>query len=241
MLKPVENRRYGFVLVVQVFLFFMAPFMRGHPLLFLLFVIGLFGIFGTVILTIWTARLPRLLAMVCAVVALATGYLALPSLRYEEAVVPYLTVCAAAYALFILVAIVSIGADVLIRERITLDCILGSICVYLFLGMFFAFIFGLCALLIPEAFHSMPGWGSSGAVTLNDILYFSYSTLTTVGYGDITPAHPFVRTLASFEGVTGTLYIAVMITRLVSLHVAHGGRAGEVSGVRPPPPDRSRP
>jgi hypothetical protein len=225
MLKPVQSRHYGFVLLVQVFLFFMAPFMRGHPFLFVLFLVGLFGIFGSVILTVWTAKLPRLLTIACAIVAVVTGFLAFPSMNYEQPVLPYLLVCCAAYALFILIAIITIGADVLARERITLDCILGSICVYLFLGMFFAFDFGLCALLLPGAFHSPWGGGSPGTIALNDILYFSYSTLTTVGYGDITPAHPFVRALASFEAVTGTLYIAVMIARLVGLHVVHGGQA----------------
>jgi len=63
MLKPVLNRRYWFMLVVQAFLFFVAPFTREHPSLLLLFILGLFGVFGTVILTIWKARLPRLLAL----------------------------------------------------------------------------------------------------------------------------------------------------------------------------------
>jgi hypothetical protein len=220
MLKPVENRRYWFVLVVQSFLFFVAPFPREYPSLLLVFIFGLLGVFGTVIHTIWKARLPRLLAICTAAVALATGVMAFPDMRFEEPVISYLMACCVAYAAFILIAIVSIGADVLFRESVTLDCIWGSISVYMFLGMFFAFLFGFLVFLAPEAFDHTTRAGSPGRLRLNDLLYFSYSTLTTTGYGDIAPSHPFARTLANFESIVGTLDIAVMISRLVSLHVA---------------------
>lgn len=223
MLKPVQNRRYWFMVMVQAFLFFLAPFTRDHPPLLFLFIFGLFGVFGTVILTIWEARLPRLPVLGSAAVAVVTGVLAFPELRLEEPIMGYLMACCVAYAFFILIAIVSIGADVLFRERVTLDCILGSISVYMFLGMLFAFIFGLLAFFLPESFDYAPRGESPVRLHLNDLLYFSYSTLTTTGYGDITPAHPFVRMVATFESVVGTLYIAVMISRLVGLHVAEKG------------------
>ncbi len=216
MLKLIQDRQYWFMLVVQGCLLLLAPFTRGRPLLTLLSIGSLLGIFGAVILTIWTARLPRLLAVVSALVAFVTGALAFPSLRFDAPVVAYLAVCATAYALFILIAIVSIGVDVLVRERVTVNCILGSICVYLFLGMFFAFLYGIVALLVPAALEG----GSPRALTPHDLLYFSYMTLTTTGYGDITPTHPVVRMLATFESITGALYLAVMISRLVGLHVA---------------------
>jgi len=225
MLKPVENRRYWFVLMVQAFLFFITPFTRDHPSLLISFVFGLLGVFGTVIHTIWKARLPRLLAIGTAAVALGTGILAFPDARFEEPLLPYLMACSLAYAAFILIAIISIGADVLFRGSVTLDCIWGSISVYMFLGMFFAFIFGFLVLLVPESFAYAARAGSPGRLKLNDLLYFSYSTLTTTGYGDIIPSDPFVRMLATFEGIAGTLYIAVMISRLVGLHVAKKGIA----------------
>jgi hypothetical protein len=225
MLKPVESRRYWFVLVVQAFLFFITPFTRAHPPLLISFVFGLLGVFGTVIHSIWKARLPRLLAIGAATVALASGVLAFPDARFEEPVFPYLMACSVAYAAFILIAILSIGADVLFRESVTLDCIWGSISVYMFLGMCFAFLFGFLTILEPEAFEYAARAGSPGRLKLNDLLYFSYATLTTTGYGDITPSDPFVRMVATFEGIAGTLYIAVMISRLVGLNVARKGIA----------------
>ena len=227
MLNLIKDRQYWFILLVQAFLFFSTPFIRGRPLLYWLSILGLFGIFGAVILRVWKARLPRLLAIASALVALVTGFMAFPSMQFEEPVVAYLSACGAAYALFILIAIVSIGVDVLFRERVTVDCILGGICVYMLLGMFFAFVFGLFAIILPGSFDwGIKGGSPAGAQTLSDILYFSYSTLTTTGYGDITPAHPFVRMVATSESIVGTLYIAIMISRLVGLHVAEKGAAG---------------
>ena len=220
MLKLLKKRPYWYVLVVQAFLFFLTPFARERPFLFFLFVLGLFGILGTVVLTVWKARLPRVLAVSSAVVAIVTGLMAFPSLQFDEPVVLYLVVCCVAYALFILIAAVSIGVDVLFRERVTVDSILGSICAYLFLGMFFAFVFGVITILLPGSFHYAIEGAGAGPIKLSDLLYFSYSTLTTTGYGDILPTHPFVRTIAMTESIVGTLYIAIMITRLIGLHVA---------------------
>ena len=153
MLKPVQNRRYWFVLVVQAFLFFVAPFTRDSsvpaPAFHLRPVRSLRHRHPHHLESpaAETARHWR-----AAAVALATGVMAFPDMRFEEPVIPYLMACCVAYAFFILIAIVSIGADVLFRESVTLDCIWGSISVYMFLGMFFAFLFGFLAFLVPEAF-----------------------------------------------------------------------------------------
>jgi hypothetical protein len=53
------------------------------------------------------------------------------------------------------------------------------------------------------------------------LLYFSFSTLTTVGYGDITPLHPMARDIANLESVLGQLYPATLLARLVSLEIEH--------------------
>ena len=56
--------------------------------------------------------------------------------------------------------------------------------------------------------------------------YFSFVTLTTVGYGDVLPVHPVARSLAMLEAVTGSLYLAILVARLVSLSVSsRGGNA----------------
>lgn len=104
---------------------------------------------------------------------------------------------------------------------ITLHRVQGGVAAYLLLGVAWAQAYSLVALLRPGAF--------SGATAASDgpraFLYFSFVTLTTVGYGDVLPVHPAARSLAMLEAVTGPLYLAILLARLVSLAVAPGGRA----------------
>ena len=98
---------------------------------------------------------------------------------------------------------------------VTFHRILGAVAAYLLLGIIWAYAYELVALLRPPAF--------SGAVNLADgpraFYYFSFVTLTTVGYGDVLPVHPAARSLAMLEAVTGPLYLAILVARLVSLAV----------------------
>jgi len=78
--------------------------------------------------------------------------------------------------------------------------------------------------LLPNAFSGLPPVGKefgSGAA----LLYFSFSTLTTLGFGDILPVHPLARNIANLEAIIGHLYPATLLARLVSLEIAHRGES----------------
>ncbi len=97
----------------------------------------------------------------------------------------------------------------------------GAIALYLLIAMLFAFLYGLAEEVSPGAF-SMPGSGTGGTSVSargEAFYYFSVVTLTTVGFGDITPIHPFVRSLAMLEALIGQLYPAILIARLVTLEL----------------------
>jgi hypothetical protein len=102
--------------------------------------------------------------------------------------------------------------------RVTLHRILGAVAAYLLLGILWAHAYALVAHVRPGAF--------SGPLNLDDgpraFLYFSFVTITTVGYGDVLPLHPAARSLAMLEAVTGPLYLAILVARLVSLTVGPG-------------------
>jgi hypothetical protein len=108
------------------------------------------------------------------------------------------------------------------RGPVTFHRIQGAIAAYLLLGVIWAQAFSLVELLRPGAFSGAVGVTGSP----HPWLYFSFMTLTTVGYGDILPVHPAARSLAMLEAVTGPLYIAVLLARLVSLAVAPGPGEG---------------
>jgi hypothetical protein len=110
------------------------------------------------------------------------------------------------------------------EDPVTRHRIRGAIAAYLLIALVCAFGYLLIEFLIPGAFH-FPGSVPMIAdiQLLRTFYYFSISTLTTLGYGDITPVHPFARNLAMAEALIGQLYPVTLIARLVTLHVAAGG------------------
>jgi hypothetical protein len=98
--------------------------------------------------------------------------------------------------------------------RISIHRIMGAVILYLYIGLIFASLYRLLAVFLHPAFGGLP----VGRRNLSELLYFSLSTLTTSGYGDIVPVHPFVRSLANLESVIGQLYPATFLARLVTLH-----------------------
>jgi hypothetical protein len=105
-------------------------------------------------------------------------------------------------------------ALVLRRGSITTRRIQGAIAVYLLLGFIWAQAYELVALWHPGAFTGAVGGSGSLPWT-----YYSFVTLTTMGYGDIMPVHPLARAVAVLEALTGQLYLAIMLARLVSLEL----------------------
>ena len=95
----------------------------------------------------------------------------------------------------------------------------GAIVVYLLLGAVWALPYQMVALTIPGAFRFPEDFAGSPDALRRLLIYFSYITLTTTGYGDITPVHPVARLLVMFEAMVGQLYLAVTLARLVSLAV----------------------
>jgi len=103
--------------------------------------------------------------------------------------------------------------------RITFHRLQGAIVLYLSLAMIFAATYGLIWELIPGAFANIaaPRGDPQEVATM---LYFSLSTLTTTGYGDIVPIDPFARSFANLESVIGPIFLAMTVARLVSMELA---------------------
>ena len=94
----------------------------------------------------------------------------------------------------------------------------GAIALYLLIAILLAFLYGLAEELSPGAF-TLPGSRDGGVARGETFYYFSVVTLTTVGFGDITAVHPFVRSLVLLEALIGQLYPAILIARLVTLEL----------------------
>ena len=123
--------------------------------------------------------------------------------------------------------------NVLRPSRVTGDIVNGAVCVYMLVGLAWAFLFSLLEVLQPGSFN-LPDLSaepidpaSMDVRRLSVFMYYSLVTLTTLGYGDITPVTPLARNLAAFEAVMGQLYIAILVARLVGLHIVHAERDDE--------------
>jgi voltage-gated potassium channel Kch len=103
---------------------------------------------------------------------------------------------------------------------ITWERILGAIAVYLLLALVWANLYTALLSLLQNPFGG--SLGRTGLEAYPDLVYFSMVTITTTGYGDISPVHPIVRSLANMEGMIGVLYPSIFIARLLSLQ----GRPG---------------
>lgn len=108
--------------------------------------------------------------------------------------------------------------QVLLTGPIDGNKIVGAVCIYLLLGLAWTALYLLVALRNPEAFHGLPAgpWYE----LFPNLVYFSFVSLTTLGYGDIAPAAPLARFLAYAEAITGQFYIAILVATLVGIRIS---------------------
>lgn len=124
---------------------------------------------------------------------------------------------AAVGVVFIGVIVQCILSDFLRAPRITADILWGTIGVYLLIATAFSFVFSALEAVRPGSF--------AGVVEPGSFIYFSFVTMTTLGYGDIVPISPLARLLAAFTAIGGVMYTALVVARLVALEIS--GRRAE--------------
>jgi len=130
---------------------------------------------------------------------------------------------------FLVLTAAAILREVLAMNRVTNDTISGAVCGYLLMGIVFAFLYGIITLLYPGSFivagktiQPEPSRFDYHPEIIN-LIYYSFVTLATVGYGDITPASAPARALAMIEAGAGQFYVAILIARLVSIRYSRWG------------------
>lgn len=157
---------------------------------------------------------------------------------------------AVARAASFIVPIITVGllilVDVLAAERIVFDLVCGALCVFVLLGMCWANVYQLIERLAPGSF--MIDYARYGIDTAADpfasvglFTYYSFVTLTTVGYGDIVPASALARWLVWLQAVAGQFYMAVFVARLIGLQSSVTAPAGESATIEEEPLQTSSP
>lgn len=106
--------------------------------------------------------------------------------------------------------------DVLFGGTLDVNRLMGSVCVYLLIGLAWALMYALVdELTLDPAFTNLHV--ADMGRTLDEFLYYSFVTLSTLGYGDISPVAPVARTLAYLEATVGQLYLTILVAALVGL------------------------
>jgi hypothetical protein len=142
-----------------------------------------------------------------------------PAVRLSQVALVLLT-------LFLLYTTVTVLLRVFAEETVTTDTLSAALCVYLLMGYLWGSLYGLLFLLTPGGFQLPVGWtpareqGIATDVPMNLMTYFSFTTLTTLGYGDVLPISGSARAAVILEAVLGHFYLAVLVARLVGLHIA---------------------
>ncbi|MFC1680698.1 ion channel [Pseudomonadota bacterium] len=122
-------------------------------------------------------------------------------------------------AFYWFVAIVLMRYVFSMRSRVDTDLIYGAVSIYLLIGSGFGELYGAFAIADPGAFNGLEVSNDRDGVA-RSMSYFSFVTLTTLGYGDISPAVQQVKVLAYVEAIIGQFYLAVLVARLVGTHIA---------------------
>src|SRR5882762_586085 len=116
------------------------------------------------------------------------------------------------------VVLVAVSAKaVFAGGRVSYHRVVGAILIYLSIALVFVSLYSLIGLTVPKAFSGMSF--EDNLALPSQLIYFSFVTLTTTGYGDIFPVHPVARSLCNLETIIGQLYPATLLARLVSLEI----------------------
>lgn len=114
-------------------------------------------------------------------------------------------------------------------KKVTSNIIYGSVCIYLLMGLTWAFIYTFLELTHPGSFHVAlsnfeVNTNPQDGFTLR-LVYYSYVTLTTLGYGDISPITPPAQLISSMEAITGQFYLTVLVARLIGMHLYEAAKS----------------
>jgi len=122
--------------------------------------------------------------------------------------------------LFYFVMMLAVIRQVIFSKEINNNRIIGSVCLYLLLGLIWAVLFSFLGYFDNHAFNSMTvkDWPAQ----FSTLIYFSFVTLSTLGFGDITPASPLARFLVYTEALSGQFYLAILVASLIGAKFSRG-------------------
>jgi len=216
-IRRAKAGNYAFLLSGLLILFLLIPLSRSFPTLaenaYLMRITLQVGYSALMLLGIWSLshennRFRFGLALALLAVTFTTLNIFYDSVAIELGLI-------AVVLLFSISSAVIAAKHVFGGTLVDRNLLFGAMCVYLLMGLIWAILYGLIFQFLPGSFNGIEG--VDGKAPMDTLLYFSFITLASLGYGDITPVAPLARTLAYLEVISGQLYIAIMLAGLVGL------------------------
>ncbi len=130
-----------------------------------------------------------------------------------------LVVLLSSYSLFFSMAIIILIKKISARTVVTSDTIKGGISVYFLIGLLWSFFYMMVMIYDGNSYSGL-SFSTANSSELLDCIYYSFTALTTLGFGDITPVTSIARGLTTLEAVVGQLYLAIFVAQLIGLKVA---------------------
>ncbi len=208
----VRRNRCSVLVAVLCFFILLNPLLSGSMIGATMLATSLFVI---LLLAVWALRVRRPFIWGLAFLAFLTID-ALVADRLGETWIRPLAL--AATAAFVSTVTVALLRYVLDRRPITTDKVFGAVAAYILIALSFASVFGLLQVFELHAFNAAHGNGPDGRLNWSDLMYFSFTVLTSTGFGEITPASPLARALVVLEQVLGVMYVAFLIARLANMY-----------------------
>ena len=213
------------LLIALLLLFLLHVFLADHPLTHYALPVFLLVILLANVHALGDNKKVSLIASMLGLAALAFRWM-----MYGSNSQALLLIGEGVGALFFAFTAVTILAIVLRAQTVTGDIVSGALCVYLLMGIMWAFLYMLLESVHPGTFRFAVETKIAADTAypppafLSRFVYFSFVTLSTVGYGDIVPLTGPARGLAVVEGILGQFYLAVLVARFVSLYIVHSQR-----------------
>jgi hypothetical protein len=211
-----RRNRCSALLAMLCLIILAAPLLSGTPLAG-----GFVGIgtMAVLLLAVWALRVRRMMLWAVGVLALFAIQAIVVDQLGEHWLRP---VVFASTALFMAVVTIALLYYVLDWHPITTDKVFGAVSAYVLIAFTFASLFTFVELFEPQAFAYSIQKGPYGHLRWSDMMYFSFTVLTSTGFGEITPAIGLTRSLIVLEQVLGVMYVAFLIARLANLYSGSG-------------------
>lgn len=209
---PLENK-YSQLLAAQIVLLVLPTLVRGE-MAAVLTSSSLVSLVVILTLRTFEIRFPTLFPLIMGTLAL--GLLEVILIAFEINYRHFSLIINGFHFIVTIIAIFSVLQRIFRLNVITGDSIRGGICVYFLAGYLFFFVYKIILDYQPDSF-SYPAY--LHGLKFSSLLYFSFTTLTSVGYGDITPISAFAMAISNLEAIFGQMYSAIVMARLVSQYL----------------------